>query len=305
MELRQLKTFTVITRTGSFTKAAEQLGYAQSSVTTHIHALESELGVELFDRFGPRTGLTLEGKKLLGYAEQVLRLIDEAQAAISPEAEPQGALTIGAGESLATHRLPHLLREYRRRYPKVELVFKNANCTILREMLRRNEIDAAFFIDRPLNEPDLIVTTLSPEKMVLLTSRHHRLRRDQWNFPADLAGECLILTEPGCSYRASIETILSQHQVHPASTLEISGIESIKQMVLHDLGVAVLPAFVAERELEASSLVAVDIAGSQLDYWIQFAYHKNKWRSPALRELIAVTEALFLQGSGSQSMAAD
>jgi molybdenum-dependent DNA-binding transcriptional regulator ModE len=76
MEMRHLKTFKVITETGGFTRAAEVLGYAQSSVTAHIKALEAELGTPLLDRIGKRVILTQAGERLLPYANEVLRIYD-------------------------------------------------------------------------------------------------------------------------------------------------------------------------------------------------------------------------------------
>jgi DNA-binding transcriptional LysR family regulator len=102
MDLRQLSIFRAVAAMLSFTKAAASLNYVQSNVTAQIHALEKELGVKLFDRLGGKqVVLTEAGHRLLRYAEQLLDLAEEAQAAISMEEEPQGTLRIGAAESLS------------------------------------------------------------------------------------------------------------------------------------------------------------------------------------------------------------
>src|SRR4051794_25715284 len=116
MDLRQLKTFRAVADSLSFTRAADALDYAQSSVTAQIRALEDELGVRLFDRLGRRVALTEAGLRLLAYADKMLDLADEAAHAIAEGDEPSGQLIIAAPETLSTYRLPPLLKQFRLRF---------------------------------------------------------------------------------------------------------------------------------------------------------------------------------------------
>lgn len=291
MELRQLKSFTVIAKMGSFTKAADALGYAQSTVTTHIHILETELCVRLFERFGHRVSLTFEGQALLSYAEKVLQLTVEAKEVVTPSLEgPRGTLTIGTGESVATYHLPKILGEYRKLYPQVEIVLKYANCSILRELIRANQVDAGLLIERRITEMDFSVKNISCENMVLLMAPNNPLAQLGRVTPKDLVGECIILTEPGCSFRLNIESMLTSSNTVPQSFLEVSGLEAIKQFVIHGLGVAILPSFVAEREVMEKTIHAVSFQNYSFEYIIQFIYHKDKWISPALRAFLEIAQ---------------
>ncbi len=129
MELHQLKTFTIIAKVNSFTKAAEELDYAQSSISAQIHSLENELETKLFERIGREVSLTETGKRLMAYAEQILKLTDEAKISIGGDVLPQGVLNIGAPESLSIFKLPALLQAYKERFPKVKLVLKLGKCS--------------------------------------------------------------------------------------------------------------------------------------------------------------------------------
>ena len=80
MELRNLLTYSKVCEAMSFSKAADQLGYAQSTVTTQITQLEDELGVKLFDRSGKRIRLNAKGQELLLYANRLIALASEAKA---------------------------------------------------------------------------------------------------------------------------------------------------------------------------------------------------------------------------------
>ena len=96
MDIRQLAAFHKVATLLSFSKAATELKYAQSSVTSQIKGLEMSLGVDLFDRLGGRIQLTEAGQRLLPYAEQMLALAGEARGATVGSGDPSGVLTIGS-----------------------------------------------------------------------------------------------------------------------------------------------------------------------------------------------------------------
>ena len=103
MELRQLKTFTTIAQTLSFTKAADILGYAQSSVTTQIKLLEEEFNVKLFERLGKNIFLTPMGECLQIYAVKILKLTEEASEVLTCGEGIKGTIIIGSVESLCAY----------------------------------------------------------------------------------------------------------------------------------------------------------------------------------------------------------
>lgn len=107
MQLRHLKTFAAVASTLNFTRAAERVHLAQSSVTEQIQALEADLGTALFDRSGRRLGLTEAGRRLLEYTSDILTLVDEMRSAVADAgAVAAGTLTIGGLETLCASQLP-------------------------------------------------------------------------------------------------------------------------------------------------------------------------------------------------------
>src|SRR5262249_3363087 len=117
MEFRHLITFRAGATGLSFPQAATQPGYVQSAVTSHIKALEEELGVRLFDRLGRRIVLTQAGSQLLGYADKILQLANEATTVICGAGEPAGPLIVSAPEVLCAYRLPEVIRELHDQWP--------------------------------------------------------------------------------------------------------------------------------------------------------------------------------------------
>ncbi|SDD95549.1 LysR family transcriptional regulator [Sporomusa acidovorans] len=288
MELRQLKTFATTAQFLNFTKAAHHLGYAQSTVTSQIQGLESELGTMLFERLGKQIKLTKDGENLAIYATQILKLAAEAKDVISSSLTPKGTLTIGTAESLCTYRLPDVFKAFRSQYPNVELNIRFDICNDYRTHLRKNTVDIVFFLDVPCNEADLITHILNDEPMAVIAAPNHPLSQKQFIMPADLSGQALILTETGCSYRRLFESILTQAGVKPSSVLGVSSNEVIKKFVSDGWGIGFLPHITISNELAGGQLAALPWGGPPFVIKAQLIYHKEKWLSPALRAFIDI-----------------
>jgi DNA-binding transcriptional LysR family regulator len=283
MELRQLATFRTVAATLNFTRAAEALGYVQSSVTAQIQALEEELGMPLFDRLGRRVMLTDAGRRLLIYADKMVNLAEEARAAVCEGKEPMGTLVISAPETLCTYRLPGLLREFRTRYPRVRLVLRPAPFSELRRLVAEGALDVAFVLEEPAPSPaSLRVEPLLTEALVLIAPPEHPLAARRHVVAADLEGEQMLLTETGCSYRNLFERVLAASGVRPVATLEFSSIEAITRFVMVGMGIAVLPEVTVAAAIAEGRLAALRWAGGELRIETQIIWHKDKWISPAL-----------------------
>ena len=124
MEVRQLQTFCILAEELNFTRTGERVHTVQSNVTSQIKSLEAELGSPLFDRLAKRVLLTEAGHRFLPYAEKALAAMEQGHRAVQLGTEPAGPLHIGAPESVLAYRLPEVLKLFRKRYPKVELIFR-------------------------------------------------------------------------------------------------------------------------------------------------------------------------------------
>lgn len=286
MELRQLKTFITISKLQSFSKAALELGYAQSSITSQIQLLEQELNVRLFERLGHNITLTPDGKNLLPIAEQMLKLSKDAKNLAGNSDVPSGPLIIGAVESLCVTRLPKLLKEYRLRYPDVEILIRFGDKAEFLRSIKDNTMDIAFFVDQKITNRDFIKVWQNPEPMALFCSPEHAFACRGNVYPEDLSGEHLILTEACCGYRALFDSIMSQFNVKPRSIIETGNVQVIKQLILSGMGIAFLPQTAVEEELQQKRLVKLNWVGPDFLIFTQVLYHKNKWMSAALKAFI-------------------
>ncbi|ONK11838.1 LysR family transcriptional regulator [Streptomyces sp. MP131-18] len=271
MEIRHLVTFQKVATLMSFTRAAEELSYAQSSVTTQIRALETSLGVELFDRLGGRIRLTAAGEKLLEYAEQILALTDAARADLAGGGGPSGTLMIGTMESITSYRMPPLLEFFHHRYPKVQLSLRPSLCAETCYALRQGIFDIGFLMEQETRHQGLETVVLAEEPLVLVAAPGHPLAGRNGLSLADLRAASILATEAGCAYRDLFEEELRVEGTIPF--LEFGTIEAIKRGVTSGLGVALLPSVTVAGELEKGEM-------TQLGWEAPFSVHTQlAWRS--------------------------
>lgn len=289
MEIRHLQTFIAIVKLGGFTKAAEYLGYAQSTITSHIKILENDLGEALFDRLGKKIVLTNVGKDLVPYAKQMLHIYKEIKNITSKEKGVSGDLIIGAGESLSIYRLGKILKEYKKSFPKVNIILKNSICSDLRSKLHSGELDIVFTIEPKIIDKDLIVTNLKNESMVIIGAPDVNLEFLLSDFQCEAVSESIILSEKGCSFRMSFEDYLKRKEIKYVNPLELSSIEAIKKCVMNGLGISFLPFYAVRNEVKRGSLKMIEVKEPFDKFSSQLVYHKNRSISLPMRKLIEIT----------------
>ncbi|TQK52620.1 DNA-binding transcriptional LysR family regulator [Streptomyces sp. SLBN-118] len=257
MELRLLVTFEKVATVLSFTQAAAELSYAQSSVTSQIRSLETSLGTELFDRLGSRIRLTEAGERLLPYARRIIELSEEARDAVAGADEPAGAINVGTMESLTSYRLPALLELFHHRYPRVRLSLRPTLGDETRQALRQGVYDIGFLMERETEHAGLESEVLTAEPLVLVCAPNHPLADATGLATIDLADIQLVGTEPGCPYRDLFEKELRERNGAPPPFMEFGTIEATKRGVAGGLGVALLPRMAVREELASGTLLAL------------------------------------------------
>ena len=294
LEIRQLKTFMSIVKLGNFSQAAQFLAYTQSTVTTHIQLLEKELNTVLFERFGHQLMLTTDGERLYDYAEKITKLAEDAKNELDNFEMPRGPLIIGIPESLCVYALTDLLKEYTSLYPDVELKIKVGISRDFRNLLRKNMIDLAFFLDSDMKEPDLVSKFLWSEPIVMVASPRHALAKLTEVRVKDLQEQRLIFIDAATSYQTMLEEQLAKAAIAPQAILEIGQIQTIKEFVISNLGITLLPLATVRPEIEAGKLFVLPWRGSELRINAYLTYHKEKWLSHAIRALIKLVQDRLL-----------
>jgi len=250
MDLTELQIFKTVAEQGGITKAAAALHRVQSNVTTRVKQLEERLGTQLFHRQGRRLVLSSEGKVLLAYAERLLRLSAEAQAAVKGRG-PHGLFRLGTLESTAATRLPPVLARYHRDYPAVRLELVTGTSGALVDRILRGDIEAAF-VAEPFPPKNLQMQHAFTEELVLITPKDHaRVAR-----PQDIEQRVVLAFTTGCSYRRRLEAWLGRSSVVAERVMEYGSYHAIAACVAAGSGIAVVPKSVL-RAVGVESQVAV------------------------------------------------
>lgn len=290
MELKHLATFVAVARHLNFTRAARELGYVQSSVTAHIKALETDIGVPLFERLGRRVVLTPAGEELLEHAQYLVSYADEVQQAVREAAgDPHlisATLRIGAPESLCAYRLPPVLRALQVQFPRMRIIFGAADRTSLLTALSEGTADAGFLIEESVTAPAITAERITKERMLLVAEPGHHLAGRDAVRTSELASETLLLMERGCAQRDVIEAELKRSGIEPPS-IEFVSIEALKRNAAAGLGVAMLPAVTADDDVERGDLTVLPWA-VQPRLGVFFVQHKDRRRTTATSALAAL-----------------
>jgi DNA-binding transcriptional LysR family regulator len=235
MELVELRIFKAVAEQGGITKAAAALNRVQSNVTTRVKQLEQRVGAKLFTRQGRKLALSAEGRVLLAYAERLLQLSSEAQAALKSHA-PHGVLRIGALESTAATRLPPILAKYHRSHPAVRVELATGTSAALVGRVLREELEAAF-VAEPFTAKGLETQPAFTEELVLITPRGHA----PVDTPKDLGQETILAFATGCSYRRRLEAWLGRSSVVAERVMEYGSYHAIVACAAAGGGIAVIP----------------------------------------------------------------
>jgi len=289
MELTYLHTFREVAVRQSITRAAEALGYAQSSVTTQIQKLEKAYGVQLFERFGKGLRLTQAGEELLRIAVQMLDLYRQSQEKLAKQGG--GMLTIGTIDSIAAYYLPPLIQRIRQEQPELSIRLEPDREPAILNKVQAGEMDFGLLLDTRPSDPSLTWLTIRREPLVVIARPGHPLTARQRLELAQLDGEEWLMTEESCNYRIMLEKLLRSEGVSYRIGLELGNPEAIKRCVKAGSGIAILPRMAAEEEIRRRELTVLPLQRPELSLELLLVRHPKKWLSNALRRFIELCEA--------------
>lgn len=280
MELKNLRTFQAVVDQGSYQKAADGLGYTQSTVTVHIQQLEEELGVPLFERVGRRMVLTQVGEQALAQARELLAAADRLAQLGRAGHELSGTLRVDMAETLLCYKTQPVIQTFRKLAPQVRLIIRSRNCLDIVENVRSGACDLGVGYDMDWSRDALEVETMGEYEVILLASpgfcHPDLVTRDQRK-PVSL-----ITDEPDSIFRRRLEDYLRLRAITLDATLELWSIETIKRCVISNLGFTYLPRFTAEDELADGRLVELIAPISGARFPALCAWRKNRWVTPAM-----------------------
>lgn len=286
MDLKNLITFIHVAELGSFTKAAEQLGYSQPSISFQIKQLEEEFGCLLFERINHTITLTEKGHELVSCAHQIRALTDGFKESVAENDECSGHIHIVTPDSVCEEMINSHYIDFHNRYPDISIRFSTGDSAVMLDMLDHNEADVIITLDNHLYNKDYIIAKEQQLSMHFVTARNSKFANRKNLSIKDIINEPFILTEHGQGYRRVFDRELAKKSLEITPFLEIGRTDMITSMLTQSNMISYLPDFVTQPLIDSGELCYLDVTDMNIDIWKQLIYHKNKWMSKSLKAFI-------------------
>ena len=282
MEIRHLTYFVAVAERLNFSRAAEDLHVAQPAISQQIHALETELGVPLFERLGKRVALTEAGKALLPHARQILAAVEAARNEIREwGALARGTVSLGSPPTVSTHLLPAKLTAFEHKYPGLDVTLREAGTETLVKLVEGGELDLAI-VSTDFLPASVEAVPFWEEAYVLAVGSKHPLSGRAAASMVELADEPFILFPEGYRLREVTLAACRHAGFDPRVALDGGAMQSALQFVAAGLGVALVPEMALT---DTTNIHALQIADQTLRRSLGLVWRKGHYLSPAARAL--------------------
>jgi DNA-binding transcriptional LysR family regulator len=237
----RLAHFAAVARHEHVTRAAQELGIPQSTLSRAVVRLEEDLGVALFARKGRTVSLTPAGRTFLASAERALGEVERAAESVRADADPSaGRVAFGFLHTMGSETVPELIRAFRVDHPKVRFTLVQNYGEAMIERLRSGELDLCLTSPVP-DAPDLVARRLDEQRLRLVVPDDHRLAGRKRVRLAEAADETFVTLEPGYGLRRITDALCAEAGFAPRVAFEGEEAETLRGLVAAGLGVALLP----------------------------------------------------------------
>ena len=281
MDLRRLTTFIAVAETGNMTKAAGQLYISQPTVSQTITELEEHYQTKLFERYPKKLCLTEAGQKLLTSA----RIIADNFADLEREMQAgpgRNFLRVGASLTVGSSVMGHLAATLNQKSKNTDLQVVVENTSSLERKLLENKLDAAI-AEGEIKHPFIMTEPIINDCLVLVCSRKHHLAKRQSIRLNELADEVFLMREEGSGSRALFESVMRGHGLSYHIAWESNSVESLKQAVIYNQGLAVLSGRLVAGELASGKIKFLPISDCMWKRHFLLAWHRDKNMTGALK----------------------
>jgi DNA-binding transcriptional LysR family regulator len=288
MSLRQLEVLKAVAETGSMAQAGRRLFMTGPAITQQVQQLEKTLGMPAFDRLGRRLQLTAAGERALAAANDVhSRLGVLAKEMDALRKRDDGTLHLGI-LATATHILPPLLAEFRRRAPGIAVHMAVSSREQLSRHVLDGDVDLALMgrgaetgTQEAAAGGRLVREPFASNPHVIIAWPGHPLAAARGIAPIELRHESVVQREPGSGTRAMLDAFLAMHRIVPRERITVSGNEMAKHAVMSQLGISLTSMHTLFLELKTGALVRLDVDHTPIERTWYVVYHPDRWLPPA------------------------
>lgn len=277
----RLQVFQAVAKRLNFTKAAEELFITQPAVTKHIHELEYQFKVKLFDRNGSRIKLTKAGETLLQHTELLFGVYRNLEFEMSNLIhQHNGKLKIGASTTVAQYVLPPVLAEFHKKFPDIKIDLITNNTEVIETALKNKQIDLGI-IEGLSKKASIKYTEFIKDEIVLVASTQNTFAKKKHIPTKDLLSIPLLMREPGSGTLEVIAHSLKAFNIKLRDLkieMQLAGTESIKAYLAHSNCMAFLSRHSIINEIQRNELQIIPVKDLKIErffYFIQLLGRNN------------------------------
>lgn len=283
MNLRHLRTFVAIVDAAGVARAAARLNMTQPTASRQVEALETDLGIRLFDRIGRRVQLTSEGEDLLLRGRRLLADADSlSERAHALRAGQTGLLRIGTTPQAIESLLVEFLTHYRRRHPGVDIRLIEDGGVRLPGRLERGDVHLAIM---PQGDAQFHTRLLYPVHVMAVLPVKHRLRRRATLDVAELSEEPLLLLGRGFASREWFYAACQVAHVTPKVFLESASPQTLIALAAAGYGIAVIPSSVLIASANVRTVPLLH-RGRPIGRWTVAAWYPQRFLAPYAEQFV-------------------
>ena len=290
MTIRNLEIFTKVAELGSMSAAAKSLFITQPSVSLAISEIEKEYNVKLFDRVGNRLCLTPTGQQLITYSTSIIHQYKEMEFFLKDESHNAG-IRVGATATVGHYIIAPVIEQLKREMPGIQCEVTVASTGIIEDGLLKSELDIGF-VEGDITEQTLVVKPVMEDELAVICSNRHRFYGQKSIQLQELEGESFILRETGSGTRAKVESILRENHISFQPQWNCYSFESIKEAIMHNLGITIMSPRVVRRELQSGDLWASTIEDANFKRTFDLVCRQHKHFSGALSRFVEICESM-------------
>ena len=256
MKVRYLDTFYWVASLGGFRAAADKLNLTQPAISARIQVLEQDLGAKVFVRDGNKTTLTMDGRKLMGFTECLMRLEQDVLSAFLDTTDAKQTICLGASETIIATWLPDFIVRLRQSHAKLYFDLQVDSTDKLRDALIAREIDLAFLMG-PVSGAAIVNHDICTYDMIFAARANLAALKRKWEL-ADIAGQPVFTFAANTKPSKQIRELLVPHTNGSPNMTTSTSLGVVIRLTKSGMGICAVPRAVIERELETGELTVLD-----------------------------------------------
>jgi DNA-binding transcriptional LysR family regulator len=281
MDLHRLRLFKTVAELGSVSAAAEQRSISQPALSFHLHELQSELGIALFERSGRGIRMTDAGRLLLEKLQPVFTSITEAERSVQEfRGVARGILRLAASTTPGVYLLPSILGEFHKKFSQIELDLEIANTARVKELVLNHELPLGIIGEDPGHQ-ELDSQPFAKDELIFVVSAASEIAKLKTISLRTIEKLPFLLREKGSNTRRTYEDVFRKHGIKITPAMELGSTEAIKQAVSANLGVSLLPKIAVKWEIASRRLVSPQMKGVKFQRQFRIIHRINRILMPA------------------------